>query len=296
MFDNSLGSEIMRLRKEKNLTQKELAEEICTQATISMIEKGAIKPGLDILYLISLKLDKPISYFANIMLNEDYPLINSIVQELESLTISHNYQLIYSIIKRELSFKPKDKWYEIFLHWHYFLSAYYLNFISIDIAIERLTNLLNNEHNSILKKDFLYDRICNSIAILYSTNKNYEKALSFYNKINLNINDTMSPRLNHQVYKLRIIYNKAKTLYDMNSLEESKKQIELGIKCSINLENMSFLGSFYYYLGLIQEKLNDKSEDISHSFNKAYFFFNILDRKMYKEIMEKEHRVFLNFD
>lgn len=52
-----LGSIIYNKRREMNLTQIELADDICTQNTISKIEKHNIAPTVNILIKICLKLD-----------------------------------------------------------------------------------------------------------------------------------------------------------------------------------------------------------------------------------------------
>ncbi|WP_334332177.1 MULTISPECIES: helix-turn-helix domain-containing protein [unclassified Companilactobacillus] len=52
-----LGSIIYNKRREMNLTQIELANDICTQNTISKIEKHNIAPTVNILIKICLKLD-----------------------------------------------------------------------------------------------------------------------------------------------------------------------------------------------------------------------------------------------
>lgn len=296
MFNNSLGLEIMKLRKSLKITQAQLSKDICSQATISMIEKGKIIPGLDILYLIALKLNISLSYFANIMLNENYSYTNSIVIQIEALTTEHNYNLVYKIVKRELSFEQKDKWYNIFLKWTYYLSSYKLNHLSIEMTLIKLKTLVEDtSNNTILRKDFLDEKIYNTIAILFATNNNYERALFYYNKINLNKNFATPPRLNQEIYYLRITYNKAKTYYDMKNYEHAKDLIQTGIEKSIKLENISLIGNFYYYLGQVQEKLSYPISEVQVSFKKAYFFFKLLNRTSYLEIIENKKN-FINND
>lgn len=108
MIDNELGKTIATLRKKMNLTQKKLSYGICTQPTISMIERGEIIPGLDILVPISLKLGKPITYFTDILLITDYEYIHKFVYDIEELTIRQEFKTVYGIVKAELSQKNKD--------------------------------------------------------------------------------------------------------------------------------------------------------------------------------------------
>jgi transcriptional regulator with XRE-family HTH domain len=61
-----IGKKIKELRKIVGLTQSELAEEICTQALISRIEKGDIYPSATAIYQISKKLGVDVNYFFEI--------------------------------------------------------------------------------------------------------------------------------------------------------------------------------------------------------------------------------------
>ena len=52
----SFGKQIKQLRIEKNLTQKELAKGVCSQAELSKIENGKIMPTIDLVQRLSQKL------------------------------------------------------------------------------------------------------------------------------------------------------------------------------------------------------------------------------------------------
>lgn len=51
------GEEIKKKRLEKGLTQKELSENICTQATVSNLENGASVPTISILLKLADRLN-----------------------------------------------------------------------------------------------------------------------------------------------------------------------------------------------------------------------------------------------
>lgn len=61
-----IGKKISELRNEMTLTQEEVAEEICSQASISLIEKGELDPNATILYQIAKKLGVDVNYFFHI--------------------------------------------------------------------------------------------------------------------------------------------------------------------------------------------------------------------------------------
>ena len=58
-----IGLALRRLRKKHNLTQKDLANGICSQAEISKIESGTHSPTVDLLFALSRRLQVPITVF-----------------------------------------------------------------------------------------------------------------------------------------------------------------------------------------------------------------------------------------
>lgn len=295
MNSQVLGKEIIRLRKELSLTQKQLCEGICTQPTISMIEKGDIIPRIDILILISTKLNKSFSYFIDLLLINNYEYIYRFISDIEEFTLERKFDYVYKIVKNELEnfSNNQDEWFNVFLYWQYYLSSYHLNKISLEQAILDIKTLYFNASSLILSKKFLGARILNTIAFLYALNKEYKEALFYFNKIDLYKSQEKSIRLTEDVYYLRILYNKTKTLYEMRNYEEAIISCKQGINKSVLLENMSEIGNFYYYLGQCYEKRGFEKREISEAYKKALFFFKILDRKLYYDILIKEKQQFL---
>ncbi len=58
-----IGQKIKELRQFYDITQKELAEDICTQATICKIERGEIQPTSLILHQLAIRLGVDANYF-----------------------------------------------------------------------------------------------------------------------------------------------------------------------------------------------------------------------------------------
>ena len=288
MLNNALGKEISKLRNEMSMTQKQLCEGICTQPTISMIESGKTIPSLDILNLISLKLKKPLEHFTNILYFDDYDFINQFTNDIEELTLKQNFKDVHTIVRKELRKKNCDDWFKVFLHWQFYLSSYHLKLIGIDEALLNIKSLLTTTPKIILQKNFLNIRILNTVAFLYALKKDYKNSLLYFNKINEIYIPNNSPRLNENIYYLRIQYNKTKTLYDMEDYDQAISLCLQGIKESIEMENMSLIGNFYYYLGQCYEKQNYKKEEISSMYLKALFFFETLNRNIYSNILKKE--------
>lgn len=292
-MNDSLGKEILKLRKKIGLTQKTLCDGICTQPTISMIEKGLLIPNIDILSKLSVRLNKPLEYFTDNMFFNNYNHINQFVNDIEELTLSQKFTKVYNLVKKELQNPKSDKWFEVFLQWQLNISAYYLNFIKVDQAITELKKLIKATPKIILRKNFLDIRVLNSIALLLAQEGNYEQALVYFNKVSELTVPSVSPRLNEQVYLLRVFYNRTKTLYDIKNFSDAINSCLQGIEYSKSLENMSLLGNFYYYLGQCYEQLNYDPKDITIAYQNSLFFFKHLDRDLYIKILEKEKSIFL---
>lgn len=293
MKDNQFGKEITRLRKLLNLTQKELCESICTQPTISMIEKGEIIPGVEILVALSSKLKVQTTYLIDILITDDYAYTRKFIYEIEELTLEQKFDTVYKVTRIELEKSPEDPWFQIFIKWQYYLSAYHVKKMELNEAIASIKTLLTTVPSKILNVNYLIDRIHNTIAFLYATKGDHTNALFYYNKININSTLPDSPRLDPKIYHLRVIYNKTKTLYDMRNYTEAILVCKNGIDKSIEHENMSLIGNFYYYLGQCYEQQNIEIEQVKICYKNALFFFKLLNRHLYTQIIQTEKSYFL---
>lgn len=71
-MDNlTLGERIKEARLEKQLTQKEVSGDFITRNMLSQIENGLAKPSIKTIEYIAKKLDKPLTYFMDAMVEED---------------------------------------------------------------------------------------------------------------------------------------------------------------------------------------------------------------------------------
>lgn len=284
-----LGNAIFTIRKSLKLTQKQLSEGICTQPTISMIEKGEILPSLDTIYYLSLRLKKPFTYFLDVLFTNNYNQVHQLVMYFEELTAQHKYDQIYEIVEKQIG-EPIDPWLNHFLQWQLNLSSYKLKKLSYNAVIHNLKELLSPQYSVVLDKDFLRERICNTIAFIYATNKDFKSALLYYNKIDLELVNDTSPKMAKDVYLLRVIYNKSKTFYDMKLYKEAIELLQEGVNRSVKLENMSFLGHYNYYLAKCYEQIDESKDLIQNHYKNAGFFFKLLNNKLYYQIVSDEQK------
>lgn len=111
---------IKEMRKVVGITQKDLAEEICTQALISRIEKGDIYPSATTLYQIAIKLGVDVNYFFEIGTTPRLDYITEVEKQLRDLRTFRNYEEMMELIKTEeknpLFYKDNEKLQ--LLYWH----------------------------------------------------------------------------------------------------------------------------------------------------------------------------------
>jgi len=91
--DNSLGNTIRELRKEKNLTQEELADGVCSVVSMSRIENGVQMPSAKVLEKLLDKLGSSIYglcrvYHDNSILSQKTKELERILDEFQSGRIS----------------------------------------------------------------------------------------------------------------------------------------------------------------------------------------------------------------
>lgn len=280
-----LGQKVVEMRKLRHITQQDLCKGICSQGTISLIEKGKMLPGIDILIALSLRLNVPITYFVEAVYLENTAIEMELLEKVEVLLRERTFEEIYQIAKNELNSESKNNWYRYYFRWLYDLCSYHTNKITIDEAIIRITKLEREAPKQELNKNYLSTRIQNSLAVLYAEKKDYTKSIFYFKKINLDIIQTKATFDFHS-FKLKIIYNRMKTLYDMEKYDDAMNEAKSGIEESIKVDRMVYMGNFYYYLGQCYEILGYEDPEIAKQYHKAQLFFEVLGKDYLLSILK----------
>lgn len=287
----ALGEEIRRLRKTNNLSQAQLAEGVCTQATISGIEAGRGYPSVDILYVLSIRLKVTLEYFFKILLNETHGYIQETEQLLEELLKKKNYQEAYEISKSELKQTGRQVGYKFnkLIEWVYIISSYYLKKSFWSQTIIQLNQLLDDDH-PLFGQDFIDFKIQNSIAIIYAENGKFAESLEEYKKI-LSFKDFLNQ--NHR-FQIKIHYNLSKLYFDLLNYKQSLKHVEIGLSLAKKHEDISMSGQLYFQQGECLEALHKDSPSINHSYGTSMMIFQLLDRQEYVEMVKEQKAHFFN--
>jgi transcriptional regulator with XRE-family HTH domain len=172
---SKIGTNIKELSKSLGISQKELADGICTQAQISKIENGSIYPLSTTLYLIARRLGVDVNYFFDICETPRMDYVNEVMELIRQYIRKREYEKVYTIVKTEKKthcFLPCET-----LTWHEGICVYYLH-----KKVEEALSLLNQALSLTLSVGYSLREIeiLNSIGIIYCEEGKYEQANNFF--------------------------------------------------------------------------------------------------------------------
>ncbi len=281
-----IGLALRRLRKKHNLTQKDLANGICSQAEISKIESGTHSPTVDLLFALSRRLQVPIAVFLDH--TEQQNSLRLIDDSLLSKFRNKEFNYIFNEMRKHLDTSSHNMELTLLYRYYYHLCAYRLNKTDFRTCIIELQNL-SEKYSTIYYSPDMIIRIKSAIANIYYENKSYVHSLKVYEEIlRLNFdNDEMI------LNKIRIQYNFSKILIELKNPETALSYVNDGIEKSIKFKDMSLLGQLLFQKGACLELTNSDLNETTEVYEKAYLLFDLLNMVEYKQIMLDRKRHFL---
>lgn len=284
LSSKELGAEVKRLRKKNFLSQKELAEGICTQATISSIEKGRAFPSIDVLHYLAKRLNVSMDYFFRDFHEEREHYINDTVKNIEGLLNEKKYDEIYELTQFERKLRSNrdlGEQFNQFIDWHHYRAAQHKGLISWETCVEELKTLVR--HKGIHKLQFQDLKIKNIIANVLAENEREDEALHLYKELimaEININD-------YNRFKLKVFFNLSKLYFFKKNYIESIKIAEQGISLSLKLRDISMLGNLYLQAAQSMMVLHYNIVDIKEYLGKAKFLYQLINRSWHFEFVER---------
>lgn len=281
---NSLGSKIRKARKEKGLTQLQLADNHISRSLLSMIENGTANPSMITLQYIADKLEKPLAYF----LVESFEVTEkceSLITSMEQALQSQQYETVISEIKafnEELlcgNFSYLTSRQSGILH---FLLAYALYYSSQPGAHDYL---LAAEALLLKTDSILYlSRVYNQLSILMYKQSKYPEMEQYLIKANslITVVTVDNARL-----KYDITYHLALCYYRQRKFEEVIRIIEDLLVYCRKYELYYSFGSFNMLLALAYKDTNNLSAAIECNFRAVSYYNFVTDKWML-------HRCYVN--
>ena len=295
----SLGEKIKNLRKEKNMTLKELAGDRITAAQISHIERDKSHTSYELLEYLSERLDVSIDYLLetkemqskkitdNLILQSEIYIkrdaldeaekeIHEIIEICEEYGLSENYgkcnYLLGDIYLKRKDGATANFYFEKALF--YFIKnddkkrifQCYMNIANIYFDEEFYQVSLTNYY---FAKDILeeiniddpdtYKELYSKISKCYMKLNDSEKSLEFIEKIG-NIDNDYSPE-----QEIELLVLKAKKLLAEGEYVKSKDYFAKALKIIEKEENKDKLAQIYLTVGSIYAEMGDNEKFLEYS-------------------------------
>ena len=295
----SLGEKIKKLRKEKNMTLKELAGDRITAAQISHIERDKSHTSYELLEYLSERLDVSIDYLLetkemqskkitdNLILQSEIYIkrdaldeaekeIEQIIQICEEYDLSENYgkcnYLLGNIYLKRKDSRKANFYFEKAL-FHFIknddkkrIFQCYMNIANIYFEDKFYQVALTNYYfaQEILDEINVddpdtYKELYSKISKCYIKMNDSEKALEFIEKIG-NIDNEYSP-----AQEVEMLVLKAKNLLAEAKYLESKEYFAKALKIIEKEENKDKLAQVYLTVGSIYGEMGDNEKFLEYS-------------------------------
>lgn len=275
----TIGTRLKKLRQKKKITQQELSRNICSQAEISKIENGKNSPTIELLQDVAKKLRVPVSFF--FMDEEEIEEFHQIDHQITQLMRAQKHAEILKIIPQKLK-NTTAEGTRILLRYYQLINEVEMKKIDYRTCISQLLKLVNDK--LILEEYFLiYVRIQMAVAVLYTNNKEYMHAHNIY-KETLKLDYVTD---DYKKLMLKVKYNYIRNLIKLKKFSLVIAESTDGINESNKMQDMSYLGHFFYQQGYALEQLCASSEKIKEAYTQAYVVFIATENKAYKEILDE---------
>lgn len=261
----SLGDAIKSGRLKRNMTQQELAEGICTQATISNIEKSGKLPAINLLLAIADRLDIEIEEFYY-LIGENTTENGKIMKKVKLLCSQSRHQdaaiLLKEINEVELESVSEKK------------EFYYYKGITSLIASNNFSDALFyfNLSNDIHEEGYtsIYDVLALSgISIVYSMHEEDDKALVYTDRTLQLLDEFVAEGYEKKDTNdiVRIYFNSAKIYSKTKKYEKAVSLSSMGISLQQLNDSMNGLEHLMYEKAYNLQQLEQVSEA-----EKFYFY------------------------
>lgn len=213
---------IKKLRKQKKITQSELADGIASQGTISKIEKNQISPDIDLLEAIAGRLECSV---LDLLMKDTKNDLNQIYIYLENLIVKREYLLLEQFFKSDSSIQKIKFENESFYR---MINSIIIsqNYNDYEKSIVEMLNALELSENN----QFTI-RILVGISGLYSEIEDFDKSLNnLLEAVELSKKTKIDSQLQQKIYyQLARVYSVLENFED--SIFYNKIAIEFAVKC-----------------------------------------------------------------
>ncbi|SEH76999.1 Helix-turn-helix domain-containing protein [Halobacillus karajensis] len=291
MKKKEIGEVIKELRLAADMSQKELAEGICSQAQISKLEKGSEFPYSVTLYPLAQRLGVDMNYFFEVTHNPDIDYVKKIRKKIRYFIRLRDYKSVNEIVQSSIR-NPlfSDNESQQFLFWHLGIVKFYL-----EGNKTASLNLLEKAKNMTYNPKFHKEReleIMNSIGIIQNETKDYHSAYITYIDVLKHLRSL--PKVKDELFEVRILYSISRNLAQMGRYEEAIEYSLDGIESCKTNESLYLLGELKYMVGYSYLNLDNQQLGSSYIFSAVSIFENTEQFHMRDEIKKQMKKFRIN--
>lgn len=256
-------------RKKLGLSQKELSNGICTQATLSKFENNGKIPSLKILIQLCNRLDLSLDSIIGVSDNKSQQVIkrmnkaefNLIIQEYEE-----SWEIIKSIDSKDLA-DDRDA-----LMQYYYLKGY-LNVLDNGDLFDAVFdfNRILSELDSHGETIFTFLSFV-GMGMVYAKQGDDQKSEYYFSKVFSNIY-TMSIDDVTKIWRyINIIFYCAIYYSESNDLETANALLKYGVKVCAENHVTYYIARIYAQLAMNENRVNGNNKKVRNFMNKALVF------------------------
>ncbi|WP_317950537.1 helix-turn-helix transcriptional regulator [Rossellomorea marisflavi] len=252
-----IGKKISELRSEKNFTQMELAEGICTQASISLIEKGELEPNASILSQIARKLGVDINYFFEISSTPRLDYVNEVEKQLRALRVVYKYEEMMDYIKTEeknpLFYRDPNKMQ--LLLWHKSIYAFEVE-KDHPQAVSHIQSAFHLTKNSKRAYTELEMEMILTLGVFEYREEDFKKAIKHFNQVEEALEGSKRIPADKSIYS-RLYYHSARAHTRLGNLDHSISLATKGIDWCLEYDQLYLMPVLHYQVAYNYELMNN---------------------------------------
>lgn len=254
-----LGDLIKAKRLENGLTQAELAAGICTQASISNLEKNQRIPPLMTLLAIGNRLNLNFDELSDYAIEQENPT-SDVFNRVRTLRKQFKLKEAYDLIIEELPLDKLKTYHKKKQYYYYLGITGLLGYNKISEAHYNFNLALSSESEPNL--DFYDILTINGIGLAYYFESEEEKARTYFEKSLVQLDQFMSQMvsLDESIEITKLYYATAKFYSEIKEYSKAVDLCSLGIQVQLDQHVNYELEMLYYEKAFNLAKLNEKSE------------------------------------
>ncbi|APU71634.1 transcriptional regulator [Companilactobacillus crustorum] len=264
-----LGDKIRHYRKLRGISQSELADGICTQATISLIEKKDKIPSMEILVRICERL----GITMNLVIVNDDSQIYSIISDIKKSFYQDDFDGINDKLGKLKNINVNNKQEIKLIHFFNGLMEYETS-KNYDKAIFDFNRAMNVNIANVDMYDILIDIFT---AKAYINKKSVDEAKVYYDQAKDLIKSSLDKIGDENYHDSILIYdNMADLSLKLDDNQKAAEYANEGILIARREQTLFKLDEMYYYLANAGTREGQKTDE---DYIKAYVISSISENK-----------------